>query len=144
MRRDGYDGWKHPRTRLLDSADTGFSDWCLRTAGDMDFYRICDAEVPGDPVSVVPDLLGCHGDGTYDLFLAGDKETAESGWAFSAGMNIQDGCNTIINLSGFEKEHKQDDIKKVFDNPLGVKKKHLTPRGLSCMITQVMRNGKNC
>ena len=32
---------------------------------DLDLYHICSAAVAGDPVSVVPNLLGGHCDGTY-------------------------------------------------------------------------------
>ena len=131
VRRDGYDGRKHPRTWVFDPADACLSDRRLRTASDLDLYHICSAAIAGDPVSVVPDLLGGHSDGTYDLLLAGGEEDAEG--RYHPGTGIE-----------FEK-HKQNVIKNnSFDNLISVKKKYLTPIRLSCMITQVMRNGKNC
>lgn len=57
VRRDGYDGRKHPRTWVFDPADASLSDRRLRTASDLDLYHICSAAVAGDPVSVVPNLL---------------------------------------------------------------------------------------
>lgn len=98
VRRDGYDGRKHPRTWVFDPADASLSDRRLRTASDLDLYHICSAAIAGDPVSVVPNLLGGHCDGTYDLLLAGGEEDAEGRWPSGAGIE-------------FEK-HKQDVIKK--------------------------------
>ena len=98
VRRDGYDGRKHPRTWVFDPADASLSDRRLRTASDLDLYHICSAAVAGDPVSVVPNLLGGHCDGTYDLLLAGGEEDAEGRWPSGAGIE-------------FEK-HKQNVIKK--------------------------------
>ena len=89
VRRDGYDGRKHPGTWVFDPADACLSDRRLRTAGDLDLYHICSAAVAGDPVSVVPDLLGGHSDGTYDLFLAGGEEDAEGRWPSGAGIEFE-------------------------------------------------------
>ena len=65
------------------------SDRRLRTAGDLDLYHICSAAVAGDPVSVVPDLLGGHSDGTYDLLLAGGEEAAEGRRSSGAGIEFE-------------------------------------------------------
>ena len=89
VRRDGYDGRKHPRTWVFDPADASLSDRRLRTASDLDLYHICSAAVAGDPVSVVPDLLGGHSDGTYDLLLAGGEETAEGRRSSGAGIEFE-------------------------------------------------------
>ena len=89
VRHDGYDGRKHPRTWVFDPADACLSDRRLRTAGDLDLYHICSAAVAGDPVSVVPDLLGGHSDGTYDLLLAGGEETAEGRRSSGAGIEFE-------------------------------------------------------
>ena len=86
---DGYDGRKHPRTWVFDPADACLSDRRLRTAGDLDLYHICSAAVAGDPVSVVPDLLGGHSDGTYDLLLAGGEEAAEGRRSSGAGIEFE-------------------------------------------------------
>ena len=89
VRHDGYDGRKHPRTWVFDPADACLSDRRLRTAGDLDLYHICSAAVAGDPVSVVPDLLGGHSDGTYDLLLAGGEEAAEGRRSSGAGIEFE-------------------------------------------------------
>lgn len=89
VRRDGYDGRKHPRTWVFDPADASLSDRRLRTASDLDLYHICSAAVAGDPVSVVPNLLGGHCDGTYDLLLAGGEEDAEGRWPSGAGIEFE-------------------------------------------------------
>ena len=70
-------------------ADACLSDRRLRTASDLDLYHICSAAVAGDPVSVVPDLLGGHSDGTYDLLLAGGEETAEGRRSSGAGIEFE-------------------------------------------------------
>ena len=89
VRRDGYDGRKHPGTWVFDPADACLSDRRLRTAGDLDLYHICSAAVAGDPVSVVLDLLGSHSDGTYDLLLAGGEEAAEGRRSSGAGIEFE-------------------------------------------------------
>ena len=97
MRHDGYDGRKHPRTWVFDPADACLSDRRLRTAGDLDLYHICSAAVAGDPVSVVPDLLGGHSDGTYDLLLAGGEEAAVG----HSGKELLDGpVDLLLRLVG--------------------------------------------
>ena len=77
------------RTWVFDPADACLSDRRLRTAGDLDLYHFCSAAVAGDPVSVVPNLLGGHCDGTYDLLLAGGEEAAEGRRSSGAGIEFE-------------------------------------------------------